>query len=112
MSPEHQAETERAFINQCNLSSRFGMLNCSAPKVRDNDLLTSFCMLTLGMTSLQTARHLVKQLLAADQGKKIVGTSSYLAETAAEEKRRSTVSSVEDWFNFEAQILAFRYDFH
>ena len=57
---------------------------------------------------MQTARHLVKQLLAAEQGKRIVGTSAYLAKTADEAKRRSQVSTVGDWFNVEAQVLAFR----
>lgn len=57
---------------------------------------------------MQTARHLVKQLLAAEQGKKIVGTSAYLANTAEEAKRRSQVSAVADWFNVESQVPAFR----
>ena len=50
----------------------------------------------------------MKQLLAAEQGKKIVGTSAYLANTAEEAKRQSHVKNVGDWFNVEAQVLAFR----
>ena len=57
---------------------------------------------------MQTARYLVKQLLAAKAGNKIVGTSAYLANTAEEEKRRSRVSRLEDWFAADAQISAFR----
>ena len=65
-------------------------------------------VITLFCACVQTARHLVKQLLAAEQGKAIVGTSAYLAHTADEAKRRSQVSSMGDWFDVEAQVLAFR----
>jgi len=56
----------------------------------------------------QTARYLVKQLLAAERGNKIVGTSAYLANTRGEEKQRSAVGRLEEWFEADAQIAAFR----
>jgi hypothetical protein len=38
-----------------------------------------------------------------------VGTSAYLANTREEEKCRSTVKGVQDWFAADAQICAFRF---
>ena len=54
----------------------------------------------------------MKQLLAARQGQAVGGTSGYLSDTGKEERSRSGVSTLEDWFSADSQTAAFRCDAH
>lgn len=57
---------------------------------------------------LQTARSLLKGLVAAKSGKKAQGKGAYLSEVQAEAARRCTVRSAADWLQPEAQLAALR----
>jgi len=57
---------------------------------------------------LQTARFLVKALLAASKGQAPTGSASYLADVKAEVGRRCTVTMADDWLEPEAQLAALR----
>ncbi len=59
-------------------------------------------------TTTQTARFLVKALLAARRGAAPTGGAAYLADAEAEVGRRCGVRSAEDWLSPEAQLAALR----
>ena len=57
---------------------------------------------------LQTARSLLKGLVAAKGGKRAAGNGAYLNEVQAEASRRCSVRSVAGWLQPEAQLAALR----
>ena len=57
---------------------------------------------------LQTARSLLKGLVAAKCGKKAQGAGAYLNDVQAEATRRCPVRSVAGWLQPEAQLAALR----
>lgn len=57
---------------------------------------------------LQTARSLLKGLVAAKGGKRAQGSGAYLSEVQAEAGRRCTVRSAAGWLQPEAQLAALR----
>ena len=58
--------------------------------------------------SVQTARSLLKALLAVKAGKKVAGNAAYLNDMSQELRGRCAVGSQSDWLNPEHQIAAFR----
>ena len=69
------------------------LMRCKLRDIRD------MAMPTLIPVVLQTARHLIKQILAAQKGQKIAGTSAYLAEIDTQRNQKSAVSTSEDWLS-------------
>ena len=58
--------------------------------------------------SLQTARSLLKALLAVRAGKRVAGNAAYLNDTQTESRSKCSVSSQRDWLDPAKQIAAFR----
>ena len=58
--------------------------------------------------SLQTARSLLKALLAVKAGKKVAGNAAYLNDIPAQQRGRCGVGSQSGWLDPAHQIAAFR----
>jgi len=58
---------------------------------------------------LQTARSLLKALLAVRAGKRVAGNAAYLNDTQTESRSKCSVSSQRDWLDPAHQTAAFRW---
>jgi len=71
---------------------------------QDAETVTTFLV-------LQTARSLLKALLAVRAGKRVAGNAAYLNDTQTESRSKCSVSSQRDWLDPAHQIAAFRWAF-
>jgi hypothetical protein len=93
-------EESRQYWLLCTNASRLG---CSGGACLNGGL--GFEPATLGE---QTARYLVKALLAAREGKSQAPSVKYLENAEQEVAARSPVRSLADWQNPEMQVAALR----
>lgn len=77
-------------------------------KATNEGLMAHICQ-SKHCDALQTARYLLKALMAAAKGQKPGGGAAFLANAEAEAGRRCGVTSADGWLDLQAQLAALRW---